>query len=197
LLLQQFSFCGNKILRKAAAITGFTNHISQRLCVEVIFSLSFCVTTNFLQRNRSVIFYSLCLAVLLFILNWLKLRLVIIDHAFEIYIGAIAVLFTALGIWLGLKLTRPKTVIVKQEVLVDKTLPFTVDEEKLTSLAISKREFEVLQAMAEGLSNQEIADKLFISLSTVKSHSNNLFDKLEVKRRTQAIEQARKLNLIP
>jgi DNA-binding CsgD family transcriptional regulator len=154
------------------------------------------VTTNFLQRNRSVIFYSIALAVLLFILNWLKLRLVIIDHAFEIYIGAIALLFTTLGLWLGLKLTRPKTLIVKQEVVVNKTIGFTLDEQKLTALTISKRELEVLQAMAEGLSNQEIADKLFISLSTVKSHSNNLFEKLEVKRRTQAIEQARKLNLI-
>lgn len=152
------------------------------------------VSTNFLNRNRTVILYGTCLALLLVLLNWLKLRFVIIDHAFEIYVGAIAVLFTGLGIWLGLKVTKPKTVVINQ-VIPDKK-DFVLNEAKLVELNISKRELEVLQLMAQGLSNKEIADRLFLSLSTVKSHSNNLFDKLGVQRRTQAIDLGRRLQLI-
>lgn len=152
------------------------------------------MSTNFLNRNRTVILYGTCLALLLVLLNWLKLRFVIIDHAFEIYVGAIAVLFTGLGIWLGLKVTKPKTVVINQ-VIPDKK-DFVLNEAKLVELNISKRELEVLQLMAQGLSNKEIADRLFLSLSTVKSHSNNLFDKLGVQRRTQAIDLGRRLQLI-
>lgn len=152
------------------------------------------MSTNFFIRNRTIILYGICLAVLLGLLNWLKLRFVIIDHAFEIYIGAIALLFTAVGIWFGLKFTRPRTVIVNHT-LPDKN-QFVFDEAKVAELSITKRELEVLQLMAEGLSNQEIADRLFLSLSTVKSHSNNLFDKLGVQRRTQAVDRGRKLQII-
>jgi DNA-binding NarL/FixJ family response regulator len=152
------------------------------------------VSTNFFYRNRTVILYGICLALLLALLNWLKLRFIIIDHAFEVYIGAIALLFTGLGIWFGLKVTKPKTVIIKQ-IVPDKN-DFVFNEAKLAELTITKRELEVLQLMAEGLSNKEIADRLFLSLSTVKSHSNNLFDKLGVQRRTQAIDQGRKLQII-
>jgi DNA-binding NarL/FixJ family response regulator len=152
------------------------------------------VSTNFFYRNRTVILYGICLALLLALLNWLKLRFIIIDHAFEVYIGAIALLFTGLGIWFGLKVTKPKTVIIKQ-IVPDKN-DFVFNAAKQAELTITKRELEVLQLMAEGLSNKEIADRLFLSLSTVKSHSNNLFDKLGVQRRTQAIDQGRKLQII-
>jgi NarL family two-component system response regulator LiaR len=152
------------------------------------------VSENFLYRNRTVILYGICLALLLALLNWLKLRFIIIDHLFEIYIGVIALIFTGVGIWFGLKVIKPKTVIVNQ-IIPDKK-DFILNEAKLTELTITKRELEVLQLMAEGLSNKEIADRLFLSLSTVKSHSNNLFDKLGVQRRTQAIDQGRKLQII-
>lgn len=151
--------------------------------------------TNFIKHNRSILFYSVCLAAILVLLNWLKLRFVIIDHAFEIYVGAVAVLFTAVGIWLGLKLTRPKQVVITR--VAEKKKPFRLNESALEERNITKRELEVLQLIAQGLSNQEIADRLFLSLSTVKSHSNNLFDKLGVQRRTQAVDQGRKLELIP
>lgn len=137
------------------------------------------------------------MAFLLFFLKWIELRFIIINHAFEIYIGLIALLFTGLGIWLALKLTKPKieTQIIEKEISARGT-DFIINEEAMNELGISKRELEVLQLMAEGLSNQEIAERLFVSLNTIKTHTSNLFEKLEVKRRTQAVEKAKRLNLI-
>ena len=138
------------------------------------------------------------MAGLVFLLKWLELRLIIFDHAFEIYVGAIAAVFTGLGIWLALRLSKPKveTIIVEKEVYV-RSDSFLLNEQALNSLNLSKRELEVLQLMAEGLSNHEIAERLYVSLSTVKTHSRNLFDKLGVARRTQAIDRAKKLFIIP
>ncbi|KQM63858.1 LuxR family transcriptional regulator [Pedobacter sp. Leaf216] len=153
--------------------------------------------SNFLTRNKSIILYGLFLALLLFLLKWLEFRLIIISHAFEIYAGSIAVIFTALGIWLALKLTKPKTILIEKEVFTQKPEIFTLNENALARLNISKRELEVLQLMSTGLSNQEIALKLFVSLNTIKTHNARLFEKLEVKRRTQAIETAKRLHIIP
>ncbi|GCC52842.1 helix-turn-helix transcriptional regulator [Chryseotalea sanaruensis] len=111
------------------------------------------------------------------------------DLTIEFYLGVVATIFTAVGIWTGLKLTRTKTKVVVQT-------EFTFNEIELNRLGISKRELEVLTLMAQGLSNQEIADKLFVSLNTIKTHSSNLFLKLEVNRRTQAIQKAKALSLI-
>ena len=152
---------------------------------------------NFLIRNRATIIYGISLAFLLFLLKWLELRFIIFDHSFEIYIGSIAVIFTALGIWLALKLSKPKTVVIEKEVWVTNNRDFVLNEKERDRLDISKRELEVLQLMAQGLSNQEIAERLYVSLSTIKTHSTNLFEKLDVKRRTQAIEKAKRLSLIP
>ena len=152
---------------------------------------------KFLRRNLSVFLYGVALAILLLIMKLLEWRFTIIDNAFEIYAGALAILFTGLGIWLANKLTRPKTttVIVEKEVFV-KTDTFLLNEAELIRVGLSKRELEVLQLMADGLSNQQIAERLFVSLNTIKTHSSRIFEKLEVKRRTQAIERARKLNII-
>lgn len=154
---------------------------------------------NFLLRHKSAIIYSICLAFLLFLLKWLELRFIILDHSFEIYIGFIAVIFTTLGIWLAIKLSRPKiqTVIVEKEVYIEKTEPFVLNTSLISQLELSKRELEILGLMAKGYSNQEIAATIFVSLSTVKTHIQNLFEKLDVKRRTQAVEKAKRLNLIP
>lgn len=154
---------------------------------------------NFLLRNKATIIYSISLAFLLFLLKWLELRFIIFDHSFEIYIGFIAVIFTALGIWLALKLSKPKieTVVVEKEVYVTKNENFVLDTSLAAQLELSKRELEILGLLAQGHSNQEIAAKLFVSVSTVKTHVQNLFEKLDVKRRIQAIEKARSLNLIP
>ena len=154
---------------------------------------------NLLLRNKATIVYSISLAFLLFLLKWLELRFIIFDHSFEIYIGFIAVIFTTLGIWLALKLSKPKieTVVVEKEVYVTRNENFVLDTSLVSQLELSKRELEILNLLAQGHSNQEIAAKLFVSLSTVKTHIQNIFEKLDVKRRIQAVEKARNLNLIP
>src|SRR6185503_6409282 len=148
---------------------------------------------NFLLRHKATIVYSISLAFLLFLLKWLELRFIIFDHSFEIYIGFIAVIFTALGIWLALKLSKPKieTVVLEKEVYVTRNENFILNSPLISQLELNKRELEILNLMAQGHSNQEIAAKLFVSLSTVKTHIQNLFEKLDVKRRTQAIEKAK------
>lgn len=152
---------------------------------------------NFFIKHKHSILYGVSLAALLFLLKWLELRFVIFDHGLEVYIGAIAILFTVLGIWLAIKLMKPKikTVVVEKEIYISNS-PFILNEKELARLSISKRELDVLQLMAQGLSNREIAEQLFVSLNTVKTHSSNLFLKLDVKRRTQAIEKAKKLGIL-
>ncbi len=154
---------------------------------------------NFVEKHKATIIYSVCLAFLMFLLKWLELRFIIFHHSFEIYVGLIAIIFTALGIWLALKLSRPKieTIIVEKEVYITPPEDFTPNTSQINQLELSKRELEVLHLMAQGHTNQEIAGKIFVSLSTVKTHNQNLFIKLEVKRRTQAIEKAKRLKIIP
>ncbi|MDH4473013.1 MAG: LuxR C-terminal-related transcriptional regulator [Fluviicola sp.] len=151
----------------------------------------------FFTRYRTILLTGVSLAAMLVLLRWLELRFLIFDNAIEVYIGAIALLFTGLGVWLALKLTKPKTVIVERQVFVATNADFQLNETVLTELGISKRELEVLELMALGCSNQEIANRLFVSLNTVKTHSSRLFEKLEVNRRTQAIEKGKRLILIP
>ena len=144
-----------------------------------------------------MLLYGLSLALLMLFLRMLELRFLIFSNSFEIYAGFIALIFTLLGIWLARRLMKPKvqTIVIEKEIEVQKST-FVLNETEIENLGLSKREVEVLGKMAEGLSNQEIADSLFVSLNTVKTHTSNLFEKLDVKRRTQAIEKARKLQLI-
>ena len=146
--------------------------------------------------SRNIILYGLALAGLLILLKWLEWRFIIFDHAIEVYSGALALVFTGLGIWLAVKLARPKvqTVVVMQP--APEIPKQELDEKELARLGLSGREQEVLQLMAEGLSNQEIADRLFVSLNTVKTHCSRIFEKLDVRRRTQAIEKSKRLRLI-
>jgi len=109
----------------------------------------------------------------------------------------VGALILGVGIWLGLKLTKKKEVLVVKEVRVPSLNPFALNEERLKDLGITKRELEILQLMAEGMSNREIAEKLFVSENTVKTHSSHLFDKLSAKRRTQAVQIAKEMGLIP
>ena len=146
--------------------------------------------------SRNIILYGLALAGLLILLKWLEWRFIIFDHAIEVYSGALALVFTGLGVWLAVKLARPKvqTVVVMQP--APEIPKQELDEKELARLGLSGREQEVLQLMAEGLSNQEIADRLFVSLNTVKTHCSRIFEKLDVRRRTQAIEKSKRLRLI-
>ncbi|HEY4197818.1 MAG TPA: LuxR C-terminal-related transcriptional regulator [Mucilaginibacter sp.] len=150
-----------------------------------------------MKRNKQIIIYGIALAVLIFLLKWLEMRFILIDNQLDTYIGIIAVIFTGLGIWLALKLRKPKveTVIIEKEIFTVRT-DFSIDQNEVRRLNLSKRELEVLQLMADGLSNQEIAGRLFVSLNTVKTHSAQIFEKMEVKRRTQAVDMAKRLNII-
>ena len=152
-----------------------------------------------LVKNGQLIIYGILLAFLLLLLKWLELRFIIMDNRLEIYIGIIAVIFTGLGIWLALKLRRPliQTVIVEKHIFAANKDNFAGNSVETQRLNLSKREMEVLQLMAEGLSNQEIADRLFVSLNTIKTHTAQIFNKMEVKRRTQAIDMAKRLSIIP
>lgn len=141
--------------------------------------------------RRTVILYGLAMAVLLGLLKFVEYRYMVRDIPLEFYIGAVAVMFTGIGIWAGLRLTRPR--IVEVEV----TAPFRRDDASLKRIGISSREYEVLELMAAGLSNQDIADRLFVSTSTVKTHVSNVLAKLDASRRTEAIAKAKEMRIIP
>ncbi len=140
--------------------------------------------------KRTVFLYAIALGALVLLLKLIEYRFLIRDLQLEAYLGLIAVMFTALGIWAGYKLTRPRMKPAQIE-------NFPGDLVKLEELGISKREHQMLQHIAMGLSNQEIADKLSLSPNTVKSHISSVFVKLDVSRRTQAIRRAKELGLLP
>jgi len=140
--------------------------------------------------------YGLCGGLLILALRVIEYRFLVIQHSFEIYGGLIAVLFAGVGIWLGLKLTRKQEVIVVREVPVIVSQPFTVNEDNVRSLGVTKRELEILDLIAKGMSNREIANQLFVSENTIKTHSSRLFDKLSAKRRTQAVQIGKEMGLI-
>jgi len=115
----------------------------------------------------------------------------------EMYGGLVAILFTAIGVYAGLRWMRPKEVVVVKEVRVRHDGPFVLNEERLREVGLTPREYEILRLIADGLSNREIGEKLFVSENTVKTHSSRLFDKMNVSRRVQAVQKGRELGLIP
>ena len=145
--------------------------------------------------KKHILIYGLCGGVLIAVLKLVEYRFLVVEHSVEIYGGLIALLFAGMGIWLGLKLTRKKEVVVFKEVVV--SAPFALNEGKLQELGVTRRELEILGLIAGGMSNREIAEKLFVSENTVKTHSSRLFDKLSAKRRTQAVQIGKELGLIP
>jgi two-component system, NarL family, response regulator LiaR len=147
--------------------------------------------------KRQVLIYGLIGGLLITLLKWTEYRFLVIEHSIEIYGGLIAATFAVLGIWLGLKLTGTRERIVVKEVPVPAGEPFVPDERKREGLGITPREMEILGLIATGLSNREIADRLFVSENTVKTHSSRLFDKLGAKRRTQAVQIGKTARLIP
>ncbi len=149
------------------------------------------------QTLVHALIYGLSGGVLIVVLKLIEFRFLVVEHSLEIYGGLIAVLFAGVGIWLGLKLTRNKEVIVIKEVPVPATAQFALNEGRVKDLGITKRELEILELIAQGMSNREIAEKLFVSENTVKTHSSRLFDKLSAKRRTQAVQIGKEMGLIP
>lgn len=155
--------------------------------------------------KRHILIYGLIGGLLIAVLKWTEYRFLVIEHSVEIYGGLTAVTFTVLGIWFGLKLTATKERVVVKEVPVPAGLPageppedpFVPDQRKREDLGITRREFEILELIAQGMSNREIAGKLFVSENTVKTHSSRVFDKLGAKRRTQAVQRGKEFGLLP
>jgi DNA-binding NarL/FixJ family response regulator len=146
---------------------------------------------------RDILLYGLVGGVLITLLKLSEYHFLVLEHSLEIYGGLVAAIFSALGIWLGITLTRKKTrTQVSQPAAPDAGL-FVADEKRLTELGITPRELEILGLIASGLSNREIADQLFVSENTVKTHSSRLFDKLGARRRTQAVQLGKEARLIP
>jgi two-component system, NarL family, response regulator LiaR len=147
---------------------------------------------------KHIILYSFILAVFVFILKWLQWKYFIADHSVELYIGAVALIFTLLGIWIAYSIIKPKTepIIVEKEVLVFSSTEVYFDEAQFNKLNLTSRENEVLQLLVKSYSNSEIAEALFLSVSTIKTHVSNLFIKLDVTSRLKAIEKAKQLNII-
>ena len=120
-------------------------------------------------------------------LKFIEYRWLVVEYSVEIYGALVAAVFSGFGIWLGLRLTRParhtETVVVR-EVMIAAPLEFVRDQGKVESLGITPRELEILELIAAGLSNKEIAARVFVSENTVKTHSSRVFDKLGARRRT-------------
>jgi DNA-binding CsgD family transcriptional regulator len=147
--------------------------------------------------KKHILIYGLVGGVMITALKLMEYRFLVIERSIEIYAAMIAAVFAVLGIWLGLKLTKPKEKLVVREVPVPAGAPFVLNESKLTELGVTPRELEILGLIAQGLSNREIAEKLFVSENTVKTHSSRLFDKLSAKRRTQAVQIGKEFGLLP
>ncbi len=139
--------------------------------------------------RRTILLYGLAMAAMIGLLKFLEYRYVVRDYTLEFYIGAVAVIFALLGVWAGRRLTRVQA--------ATRDPNFCIDRATLDRLGISPREYEVLELIAHGLSNREIADRLFVSPNTVKTHSSSLFSKLNARRRTEAVRRAKELRLLP
>ena len=136
--------------------------------------------------RKTILIYSIALAGFAWLLQFVQYKYQVRRLSTEIYVVLIALLFVSLGVWVGRQLTSG-----------GKAGPFERNQKALDYLGISKREVQVLDLLARGHTNQEIADAIFVSANTVKTHLAHLYDKLEVSRRTQAVQKARELNLIP
>jgi DNA-binding CsgD family transcriptional regulator len=167
------------------------------------------------RHVREIVLFGLFAGVLIVLLRLIEYRFVVLENAVALYAGIIATVFSILGVRLGLRLTKTKTIekIVIQEVRVPVPVPvpigtptsaaggssgaFTRNPVTVERLGITPRELDILEQIAGGLSNREIAQKLFVSENTVKTHAARLFDKLDARRRTQAVQRGKELGLIP
>jgi DNA-binding CsgD family transcriptional regulator len=147
---------------------------------------------------KSVILYGLLGGLLIALLKVVEYRFLVVEYSVEIYGGLIAAIFAGVGVWLGLRITRPapppQTVVTIAA--ASGTTPFVRDAAQVETIGVTPRELEILELIAQGLSNREIADKLFVSENTVKTHSSRLFDKLGARRRTQAVQLGKQRGLI-
>ena len=151
--------------------------------------------------KKTILVYGILGGLLIVVLRMAEYRYLVVEHSLEVYGGIVALLFSTLGIWLGLRVTRARVIVhevpVRVEVPVPAAASFLRNEARVHELGITPRELEILEVMAAGLSNREIAERLFVSENTVKTHAGRLFDKLSARRRTQAVQRAKEAGLIP
>lgn len=147
--------------------------------------------------KRQVLICGLVGGILITALKWTEYQFLVVEHSIEIYGGLTAATFALLGIWLGLKLTGTRQRVVVREVLVPAGERFVPNESKRDELGITRRELEILELIAQGMSNREIAGKLYVSENTIKTHCSRVFDKLGAKRRTQAVQRGKEFGLLP
>jgi DNA-binding NarL/FixJ family response regulator len=160
--------------------------------------------------KRDIILYGLSSGLLIALLKVIEYRFLVVEHSMAIYGGLIAALFAGVGIWLGVTLTRPSASLSGPPSgqpsgpppsapirIVPAGGPFTRDDARVGELGLTPRELEILELIADGLSNREIAEKLFVSENTVKTHSSRVLAKLGAKRRTQAVQIGKASRLIP
>ncbi|MFT6866076.1 MAG: NarL family two-component system response regulator LiaR [Cyclobacteriaceae bacterium] len=136
-----------------------------------------------MRLNKSFFLYGTLMGLLLLLLQAVKYKIMIREMEIEIFALIISIVFISIGIWLGMVINKKKN--------LKSFIPGSS-----ANILLSKREIDVLMLIAEGNSNQEIADQLFVSLNTIKTHIANIFIKLNVKRRTQAIQKAQELKII-
>jgi NarL family two-component system response regulator LiaR len=154
---------------------------------------------------RDILLYGAAGGLLIAVLKLTEYRFLVVEHSVEIYGALVAALFAGLGIWVGQTLTRKKPAAIIKEVPAQAPVqppvqpmgPFVADQTRVSQFGITPREMEILGLIATGLSNREIAGRLFVSENTVKTHSSRLFDKLGAKRRTQAVQIGKTARLIP
>lgn len=135
--------------------------------------------------KKTILIFSALIVALLVLFQLSQYSIISGDLKTEFVIAGIALTFFFIGIYINKKSLSKRS-----------NLTQNIDHKKIESLEISKREYEVLKLMSAGMSNKEIADKLFLSESTIKSHASSLFVKLNAKRRTQAIQKAKDLEII-
>lgn len=146
--------------------------------------------------KQAVLIYGIAGAMLIAALRLVEYRFLVLEHSIQIYGALIASMFAGLGIWLGITLTKPKPAqSANRQPAVDRA--FAANTEKIQSLGITPRELEILKLIADGMSTREIASALFVSENTVKTHASRLFGKLDVNRRTKAVQVGKTLGLIP
>ena len=146
---------------------------------------------------KTTVIFGISLAILLVLLKWLEYSFFVKDLRLETYLGIVGGIFTLLGIWIGWKLThkhKAREAVMNTDFLQK---PDQIEYKPHSRINLSPRELEVLVLISQGLSYQEIADQLFVSLSTIKTHASNIFSKLDVQRRTQAVMVAQKRGLLP
>lgn len=154
---------------------------------------------DYWRVKRTVLLYGILGGVLIAGLKLIEYRYLLVEHSFELYGGLVAAIFSAIGIWLGLKLTRTRETVIVKEVRIPVAVvpPLAPDPARAGKLGITPRELEILSLIAVGLTNREIAAKLFVSENTVKTHSSHVFGKLNARRRTEAVQIAKSSGLIP